>query len=91
MEVEPDTGLITGLRVDPGGRAQHSDAAVGINRLADEPDLIQVRAIRPTAPVSCGPAAAGGHTTMIKPRPLRPAVDGGSPSTTSPSTRRRRR
>ena len=32
-----------------------------------------------------------GHDTVIKPGPLRPAVPGGSPSTTSPSTSRRAR
>ena len=32
--------------------------------------------------------AAAGHTAIIKPAPLRPAVPGGSPSTTSPPTSR---
>jgi len=78
VKVEPDTGLITGCALTPAAGPAHSDAAVGIELLADEPDPLQV----------LGDAAYGtgelldtlqqaGHTALIKPWPLRPAVDGG--------------
>ena len=37
VKVEPDTGLITGCALTPAAGPEHSDAAVGIERLADEP------------------------------------------------------
>jgi hypothetical protein len=78
VKVEPDTGLITGCALTPAAGAAHSDAAVGIELLADEPDPLEV----------LGDSAYGtgelldtlgqaGHTAIIKPWPLRPAVDGG--------------
>ena len=42
VKVEPDTGLITGCALTPAAGPEHSDAAVGIELLADEPDPIQV-------------------------------------------------
>jgi DDE family transposase/transposase-like protein DUF772 len=78
VKVEPDTGLITGCALTPASGPEHSDAAVGIELLADEPDPIEV----------LGDSAYGtgelldtleqaGHTAVIKPWPLRPAVEGG--------------
>ena len=78
VKVEPDTGLITGCALTPAAGPAHSDAAVGIELLADEPDPLQV----------LGDAAYGtgelldtlqqaGHTALIKPWPLRPTVEGG--------------
>ena len=40
VKVEPDTGLITGCALTPAAGPEHSDAAVGIALLADEPDPI---------------------------------------------------
>jgi hypothetical protein len=78
VKVEPDTGLITGCALTPAAGAQHSDAAVGIELLTDEPDPIQVLgdSAYGTGELLAA-AAAGGHTAIIKPWPLRPAVDGG--------------
>jgi Transposase DDE domain/Transposase domain (DUF772) len=78
VKVEPDTGLITGCALTPAAGPQHSDAAVGIELLADEPDPIQVLgdSAYGTGELLAA-AAAGGHTAIIKPWPLRPAVDGG--------------
>jgi transposase len=42
VKVEPDTGLITGCALTPASGPEHSDAAVGIELLADEPDPIEV-------------------------------------------------
>ena len=78
VKVEPDTGLITGCALTPASGPDHSDAAVGIELLADEPDPVEV----------LGDSAYGtgqmldtlqqaGHTALIKPWPLRPVVDGG--------------
>ena len=40
VKVEPDTGLITGCALTPAAGPEHSDAAVGIELLADEPDPV---------------------------------------------------
>ena len=42
VKVEPDTGLITGCALTPAAGPAHSDAAVGIELLADEPDPLEV-------------------------------------------------
>jgi hypothetical protein len=78
VKVEPDTGLITGCALTPAAGPQHSDAAVGIELLAEEPDPIEVLADSAYGTGELlAAAAAGGHTAIIKPWPLRPAVDGG--------------
>ena len=78
VKVEPDTGLITGCALTPAAGPQHSDAAVGIELLADEPDPIQVLGDSAYGTGELLAAAAeGGHTAIIKPWPLRPAVEGG--------------
>jgi hypothetical protein len=78
VKVEPDTGLITGCALTPAAGPEHSDAAVGIEMLADEPDPIEVLADSAYGTGELLAAAAGGgHTAIIKPWPLRPAIDGG--------------
>ena len=78
VKVEPDTGLITGCALTPAAGAEHSDAAVGIELLADEPDPVEVLGDSAYGTGELLAAAAdGGHTAIIKPWPLRPAVDGG--------------
>jgi Transposase DDE domain/Transposase domain (DUF772) len=78
VKVEPDTGLITGCALTPAAGPAHSDAAVGIELLDDEPDPIEVLADSAYGTGELlAAAAAGGHTAIIKPWPLRPAVDGG--------------
>jgi IS5 family transposase len=76
--VEPDTGLITGCALTPAAGPEHSDAAVGIELLADEPDPIEVLGDSAYGTGEMLDAAQkAGHTAIIKPWPLRPAVDGG--------------
>jgi hypothetical protein len=78
VKVEPDTGLITGCALTPAAGTEHSDAAVGIELLADEPDPVQV--LGDSAYGSgqmLAAVAAGGHTAIIKPWPVRPTVPGG--------------
>jgi hypothetical protein len=78
VKVEPDTGLITGCALTPAAGAEHSDAAVGIQLLADEPHPVEVLGDSAYGTGELLAAAAdGGHTAIIKPWPLRPAVDGG--------------
>jgi len=78
VKVEPDTGLITGCALTPAAGPQHSDAAVGIELLADEPDPVEVLGDSAYGTGELLAAVAeGGHTAIIKPWPLRPAVDGG--------------
>jgi hypothetical protein len=78
VAVEPDTGIVTDTALTPASGPQHSDAAVGIDLLADEPEPVEV----------LGDSAYGtgemldaldraGHTAVIKPWPLRPAVPDG--------------
>ena len=78
MKVEPDTGLITGCALTPAAGPEHSDAAVGIELLADEPAPIEVLGDSAYGTGELLAAVAeGGHTAIIKPWPLRPAVEGG--------------
>jgi Transposase DDE domain/Transposase domain (DUF772) len=78
VKVEPDTGLITGCALTPAAGPEHSDAAVGIELLADEPDPVQVLGDSAYGTGELLAAATdGGHTAIIKPWPLRPAVAGG--------------
>src|SRR3954452_12750226 len=78
VKVEPDTGLITGCALTPAAGAEHSDAAVGIQLLADEPHPVDVLGDSAYGTGELLAAAAdGGHTGIIKPWPLRPARDGG--------------
>ena len=78
VKVEPDTGLITGCALTPAAGPEHSDAAVGIELLAEEPDPVEVLgdSAYGTGELLAAVAEAG-HTAIIKPWPLRPAVDGG--------------
>jgi Transposase DDE domain/Transposase domain (DUF772) len=76
--VEPDTGLITDAALTPAAGAQHSDAAVGIELLAAAEQPVQVLADSAYGTGEMLHALEqAGHTAIIKPWPLRPAVPGG--------------
>ena len=78
VKVEPETGLITGCALTPASGPEHSDAAVGIELLTEEPDPIEVLGDSAYGTGELLAAVAdGGHTAIIKPWPLRPAVAGG--------------
>src|SRR3954471_5540598 len=78
VKVEPDTGLITGCALTPASGPEYSDAAVGIALLAEEPDPIEVLGDSAYGTGELLAAVAEcGHTAIIKPWPLRPAVEGG--------------
>ncbi len=42
VAVEPGTGIVTDTALTPASGPQHSDAAVGIDLLADEPEPVEV-------------------------------------------------
>lgn len=75
IAVEPDTGLITGCALTPGNT---HDGVPATDLLASEDEPVQV-----LADSAYGSAATrmsltdAGHTTVIKPIPLRRAVPGG--------------
>jgi len=64
--------------VTPAAGPEHCDAAVRIELLTDEPDPVQVLGDSAYGTGELLAAAAeAGHTAIIKPWPLRPAVAGG--------------
>jgi Transposase DDE domain/Transposase domain (DUF772) len=88
LVVEPDTGIITDTALTPAAGPAHSDATVGVELLLHE----QADSVEQTAPAAgwevladsaygTGEALAAlqqaGHTPIIKPWPLRPAVEKG--------------
>jgi hypothetical protein len=79
--VEPDTGLITASRLTPAAGSANSDAAVGIALLVDDDSIGGPVQVLGDSAYGTGEAlaalAAAGHTAVIKPWPLRPAVAGG--------------
>src|SRR5438270_2711828 len=79
--VEPDTGLITDTRLTPAAGPANSDAAVGIDLLAGDDSITGPVQVLADSAYGTGDALAAlahaGHTAVIKPWPLRPAVTGG--------------
>ena len=79
--VEPDTGLITNARLTPAAGAANSDAAVGVDLLAEDKSIGGPVEVLADSAYGTGDALAAldraGHTPVIKPWPLRPAVAGG--------------
>jgi Transposase DDE domain/Transposase domain (DUF772) len=81
---EPDTGLITATRLTKAAGPQNSDAAVGIDLLSHDTTATTttggVQVLGDSA-YGTGQALASltdaGHTPIIKPWPLRRAVEGG--------------
>ena len=76
--VEPDTGIITDTALTLASGAGNSDAAVGIDLITDVDTQVEVLA---DSAYGTGDALAAladaGHTSIIKPWPLRPGVAGG--------------
>jgi hypothetical protein len=79
--VEPDTGLITDTRLTGAAGAANSDAAIGIDLLADDDSITGPVQVLGDSAYGTGDAldalARAGHLPVIKPWPLRPAVAGG--------------
>jgi hypothetical protein len=78
LAIAPETGLYTALALTPGAGAEHHEAAVGLELLADEHEPVD--AFGDTA-YSTGNARHSlqrqGHWLFLKPAPLRAAVPGG--------------
>jgi hypothetical protein len=80
VAIEPDTGLFTGGKLTRASGEANHEAVVGLEMLAGEEDSGPLQVLGDTA-YGTGQArvdlAAAGHTAVIKPGPLRPAVPGG--------------
>lgn len=78
VAVEPDTGIFTDCALTKASGSESSDAAVGPSLLAEEPAPLEVLA---DSAYGSGQARAelaeAGHEAIIKPIPLRAAVQGG--------------
>jgi len=78
VAVEPDTGLFTDGKLAKAGGTDNAEAVIGLELLDSEEPGLEV--LGDTA-YGTGDARAAlaeaGHTAIIKPAPLRPAVAGG--------------
>jgi hypothetical protein len=81
IAIEPDTGLITNTRLTPAAGADNTDAAVGVDLLADDLTVTGPVQVLADSAYGTGDALAAvlraGHTPVIKPWPLRAVVAGG--------------
>jgi hypothetical protein len=78
VAIEPETGIVTEVQMRPGSGPEHHEGAVAADLLAAEDGPCTV--LGDTA-YGGGPAranlVAAGHTPIVNPPPLRPAVAGG--------------
>lgn len=80
--IEPDTGIFTVTELTKAAGAENSDAAVGARLLARD-ETIAGQEVEVLADSAYGSGEMldvidrAGHTPVIKPWPLRPAVEGG--------------
>jgi hypothetical protein len=78
VAAEPDTGLITDEELTQASGEQNADAAVAGQMIAREAQPARVYGDSAYGTGELRSAlAGGGHTAVIKPGPLRPAVEGG--------------
>jgi hypothetical protein len=81
VAIEPDTGLFTAGEVTEAGGADNHEAVVGLGLLAEDPEPADGLQVLGDSAYGTGEARAAlaeaGHTAIIKPMPLRPAVEGG--------------
>ena len=81
IEVEPDTGLIPECALTRAGGPDTGDATVGIALLTDDDTIDGPVEVLGDSAYGTGEALdtldRAGHTAVIKPWPLRPAVPGG--------------
>ncbi|XAS74155.1 IS1182 family transposase [Micrococcaceae bacterium Sec5.1] len=80
--IEPDTGLVTAGELTKASGPENSDGAVGARLIGADPTIagasVDVLADSAYGSGEMLAALAGtGHTPVIKPWPLRPAVEGG--------------
>jgi IS5 family transposase len=78
VSFEPEAGLFTAVALTGGSGAANHEAAVAAGLLADEQEESTVLGDTAYGTGELrGRLQAGGHTPVIKPPPLRPAVPGG--------------
>jgi hypothetical protein len=83
VAIEPDTGLFTAATVTEAAGESNHEAVIGLDLLEQdtEPALADGFEVLGDTAYGTGEAraalAADGHTAIIKPAPLRPAVPGG--------------
>ncbi|WP_066285291.1 IS1182 family transposase [Arthrobacter sp. B6] len=82
LVIEPDTGLITAVELTKASGPENSDGTVGARLISMDPTIAgtSVDVLADSAYGSGEMLAAlarTGHTPVIKPWPLRPAVEGG--------------
>jgi hypothetical protein len=81
IEVEPDTGLMLECALTRAGGPDTGDAVVGVALLADDDTIDGPVEVFGDSAYGTGEALhtldRAGHTPVIKPWPLRPAVPGG--------------
>jgi hypothetical protein len=79
--VEPDTGLITATRLTGAAGPANSDATVGVALLTEDDSATSPVEVLGDSAYGTGEALdaldRAGHTAVIKPWPVRPAVPGG--------------
>jgi Transposase domain (DUF772)/Transposase DDE domain len=78
VAAEPETGLITDEELTKATGEENSDAAVAGQMMAREAEAAEVYGDSAYGTGDLRAALAeGGHTAVIKPKPLTPAVEGG--------------
>ena len=80
MAACPETGIITGEELTRAAGEENSDDGRGDEKLlaAEDETWERSAATRPMAPGTCVRRwSEAGHTAVIKPRPVKPAVEGG--------------
>jgi hypothetical protein len=78
VAVEPDTGLFTGGKLTQASGEDNHEAVTGLELLDDEDGELEVLGDSAYGTGDARVALADqGHTAIIKPGPLRPAVSGG--------------
>lgn len=81
--IEPDTGLFTGAELTEAAGADNHEAVIGLDLLDHDPDITPGQNLEVLGDTAYGTGEAraalehAGHTPIIKPAPLRPAVPGG--------------
>lgn len=81
VAIEPDTGLFTAGELTKAAGEDNHEAVVGLSLLDDEPNESASLEVLGDSAYGTGDARAAlrkaGHIAVIKPAPLRPAVEGG--------------
>jgi transposase len=79
--IEPGTGLVTAAELTKASGPENSDGAVGARLLAKDPTVTGSVQVLADSAYGTGDMLAAlariGHSPVIKPWPLRPAVEGG--------------